>query len=460
MNKENNNMKKESKKNNINGDLLMTFANALSTVQKKQIEALNNDEMLALSLYTKRLSVSKKGDKFTTDSSIYNGIGKKYLNSFMDIAGVNTITTKSLSNIANLHLDGIIKLSQSIDSQMVKEVSANLSALNYSGVIKILNKTLEKKFLSASDISFFKTAKIIDAFKNEIYYPAGLVTALKTMNASTANNIANNKYLEFDLNQNRFVSKIESLDGNRPNATTKEMNVICSAVETFESMKIILNERAENNKSEAEEGEFIEEIELMDFMNYLFRTPNLGIDHSAGKKIMEAIRNIWESPSSNNKVGFDKKFYYHSRIRNKNDAPYINPQMLKAPVGVAGQGRYNHPGRSHYYFSDTKNGSIEEVRKYKNNDQEIQTVKIKPVKPAVILDLSSELKKGNIFLKYLRFQIDSITNKMPREYLIPCFVSDCCQRIGFEGVKYYGSKSYSNYVCWNDGYFEIEGNVK
>jgi len=73
-------------------------------------------------------------------------------------------------------------------------------------------------------------------------------------------------------------------------------------------------------------------IELMDFMDYLFKTPTLGSTHSAGKKIMEVIRNIWKSSSSTNKIGFDKNFYYHSRARYSNVAPYVSAQMLKAPV--------------------------------------------------------------------------------------------------------------------------------
>ena len=112
---------------------------------------------------------------------------------------------------------------------------------------------------------------------------------------------------------------------------------------------------------------------------------------------MEVIRNIWKSSSSPNKIGFDEDFYYHSRARYSGVAPYVSAQMLKAPVGVTGPGRYNHPGRSHYYFANTQHGAIEEVRKHLKNEQEIQTIKIKPVNPIVILDLSNTMRKGSIF---------------------------------------------------------------
>lgn len=58
---------------------------------------------------------------------------------------------------------------------------------------------------------------------------------------------------------------------------------------------------------------------------------------------------------------------------------------------------------------------------------------------------------------YLRFSLTDKSDKMPKEYLIPCFVADCCKCIGFEGIKYYGSKEYNNYVVWDDGFFDYAG---
>lgn len=456
MNKKNKNM--EYGKNisaSINEDALMAFANALSTDQKQKMKALNIEGLKKITSYMQKILITQNINKHVETSSIYNDLSRNYIKSFKDIAGVNTIASSYIGNIANLHLDELIKLSQFKESPMIEALITNLSNLNYTGIIEILNATLKKDVLTASDMSFLKKSKFTDTFKNELCYPSGFATALKTINTSTANLLANNIDLEFNLEKKCFVSRLETFNGDRPTSTVKEMNIICSATETFDSMKKILNENNGN-----EESEFVGEIELMDFMDYLFKTPTLSSNHSTGKKIIEMIRNIWASSSSTNKIGFDENIYYHSRARYRDAAPFVSEQMLKAPVGVTGPGRYNYPGRSHYYFANTREGSIEEVRKHLKNEQEIQTIKIKPVKPIVILDLSNTMKKGNIFLKYLRYPIDSITDTMPREYLIPCFVSDCCKEVGFEGVKYYGSKSYNNYVCWNDGYFEFAGNEK
>lgn len=199
MDKKNENM--ENEKNTsapINEDALMAFANALSTVQKHQMKALNTKGMQAVASYMKNISATQNIAKSVEASGIYNSLGRNYLKSFKDIVGVNTIASSYVGNIAKLHLDGIVKLSQSIESPMIKAVRANLSTLNYTGIIGILNETLKKNVLMASDMSFLKTTKLMDTFKKDLCYPSGFAAALKTINASTANLIANNIDLEFD----------------------------------------------------------------------------------------------------------------------------------------------------------------------------------------------------------------------------------------------------------------------
>lgn len=69
-----------------------------------------------------------------------------------------------------------------------------------------------------------------------------------------------------------------------------------------------------------------------------------------------------------------------------------------------------------------------------------------------MVDISQN--EENVFLKYCRFKFDPTSNKkVPREYLIPSYFSDCCKLQGFDGIKYYGTLSYKNYVTWKDGHF-------
>ena len=72
----------------------------------------------------------------------------------------------------------------------------------------------------------------------------------------------------------------------------------------------------------------------------------------------------------------------------------------------------------------------------------------------------SQRKEGSEFLKHLRFPIKDEFGVMKKEYLLPCFVADCCKRIGIDGIKYYGSTKYNNYVTWKDDFYEfINGNM-
>ena len=74
-----------------------------------------------------------------------------------------------------------------------------------------------------------------------------------------------------------------------------------------------------------------------------------------------------------------------------------------------------------------------------------------------MIDLSQELKTKNKFLDYCRVGATNTNLHIQREYLLPCFVADCCRESGIEGIKYYGSKEYKNYVSWDDSYFAFEG---
>lgn len=55
--------------------------------------------------------------------------------------------------------------------------------------------------------------------------------------------------------------------------------------------------------------------------------------------------------------------YYHAR--SMKDSPFLEHEMLKTPISVSNShGRYNDIGISCYYFTDQKDGAINEVRKH------------------------------------------------------------------------------------------------
>lgn len=78
----------------------------------------------------------------------------------------------------------------------------------------------------------------------------------------------------------------------------------------------------------------------------------------------------------------------------KNNQPYLEQEMLKAPVMISSHGRYNEIGRSCYYFADTKEGALTEVYKHCGSKKpSVQIAKLKKCKEARLIDLSQNVSK-------------------------------------------------------------------
>ena len=146
----------------------------------------------------------------------------------------------------------------------------------------------------------------------------------------------------------------------------------------------------------------------------------LALNSGTGQKIYKMLEELYCNGIYS--ISFDRGVYYHCRSHKKADMPFTFDQMLKAPHGLPWAGRYNQVGRSNYYFADTQKGAEAEVKKHKSDNDVLQTVRLKPIKDIKLLDLSGSLSGGKTFLRYLRFSLSDVVDKMPREYLIPCFV--------------------------------------
>lgn len=346
------------------------------------------------------------------------------------IGSIDHFSESFCNALEKIHTVTLLTLSQHYETTMIQELTKNFSQANYSALSSIINQCMARERIQASDVAFIKSAKIISVLDDQLVYPRGIKSSIKELNVSTAREIADNKELTYNTISNLFI-------GNDTDLNSKELNIISAGKSVF----------CYSTGNE----EFVTEIELISFMAVLAKQYGVGLLNNTGKKIYTWLRNQF---SRNLFLDFDKEYFFHSRARNKEVMPYIPDQMIRAPYGAPGAGRFNLTGVAHYYFSDTQNGAEVEVKKHINPNQMIpQTAKIKPVKPIKLLDLSGALQRGAAFLKMIRYQVSDPDCKMPREYLIPCFIADCCKQIGFEGIKYYGSKEYSNYVSWDDGYF-------
>lgn len=423
----------EDRKKDIYKPLLafsQSYSEALKTLNLQMLSMYSSKELAkAISPLTEILSTRDFTPIVSNSlSDALSEMSKSYATLF---AG-RELSERVISSLVSLHMDSLIAMSSSYQSSMIKALAASFATADYSRTIGILNETMNCPTILASDVAFLKTSGLVDAIGGELKLPRRLTTSLRDLNKVTAHDISSNGILEYRTGEGIFKSKSGE-------ASSKALNVICSGKYIF----------IQPNR------EVVSENELIDFCSLLSSTPTLAMMDDTGRKIYKFINSLFET--GENTIDFDKNTYYHCRSRKADLMPYSFDEMLKAPHGLPWAGRYNHSGRSNYYFADTQKGAEAEVKKHLTGKDVLQTVKLRPTRNARLLDLSGTLERGKTFLRYLRFNLSDVTNKTPREYLIPCFVSDCCKSIGFDGIKYYGTKEYSNYVVWSDGYFTFDG---
>lgn len=200
----------------------------------------------------------------------------------------------------------------------------------------------------------------------------GLKSTLRALNKSTISSIAGRETIQYDNENNFFVVDKKT----KISASTEELNVISS-------LKDITEETCD---------EIISEDELIKFMNYLYDTPNFASAHPVGQKILKLVELL---PRIEIPAG---ETFYHARVRDNDEIPFLNKEVFKAPVNVTGPGRYNHIGQSHFYCADQQDGAEKEVKIHlSKNEKESKSVAIALVvvtKPINITDLSLKSRRG------------------------------------------------------------------
>lgn len=336
-------------------------------------------------------------------------------------------------SLIDIQTGTLMQLSLCYDTSFIRDLTRCFTQASYHELPKIINFGISQPIIGASDVAFLKTSKLVTILDTELQFPRGFKTSIQHLRNDTADDLADNGDISYDTKTNRFISADSSVKSS-------EMNVLCAG------RKLMTMENGD---------ELFSESELADFQSCLSRTPMLALTNDVGKRILEWISYLKGKQSY--QTGFEKSVYYHSRNRKCDTAPFTADLMMKAPHGLPGTGRFNHAGRAHFYFADTEQGAKNEVKKYLSENEVTQTIKLIPIKPITLLDLSGTITQCKVFLRYIRFSLDNTNDKTPREYLIPCFVADCCYHLGYDGIKYKGSKEYSNFVTWDDGYFRDGG---
>lgn len=258
----------------------------------------------------------------------------------------------------------------------------------------------------------------------DLKLPRGSKRVLKSLTKTAAKKLTQSGKIFFDPKEREFYHK----DSPDRMLTADQITVAESSQDVFASISL---------------------DELLSFESQLYDDNTFALEHPVGRKIFEMIQK-WDQF-----INFDDTIYYHARKIEKGKRPFLDQEMLKAPLNLSSHGRYNAIGKSCYYISETKEGAVTEIRKHSGGAKtDIQVVGLKPVKSAKIIDLSGEIHGNNRFMEHLRFTVDNEEGKVIKEYLLPNFVASCCKRIGIDGIKY-RSTGYHCFVLWNDDYFSF-----
>lgn len=398
------------------------------TVSRAQREEMRLITTQAVEGMSRSLMQVAKTIESVTRPFVINNAVQYQLSQMARLSLPSYISTKALADVAQAQLEAFATVETFAYSDMLNVMKSSLLSVDWSSYCNVLSRTLQKPLIDAPDFCYLRLSELALQTAREISLPRGMATALDKLNVASSYRLAKCEDISYEVCSRSFINEREP--DNKANPV--EMNVICSAAG-------LLQEYGD---------EIVSETELINFMNVLQDKPGFASEDGTAKKIMTIVKQIAEQ------IDFDAHMYYHARARNSEDCPYTFDQMLTAPSGVTGPGRYNHPGQAFYYFTNTKEGAVSEVMKHINDDGKkvVQIAAIAPKRCIRMIDLSGCLKSGLTFLRHIRF---SAKDAVPKAYLIPCFVSDCCRAFGIEGIKYFGSKEYCNYVCWEDGYFSF-----
>lgn len=192
--------------------------------------------------------------------------------------------------------------------------------------------------------------------------------------------------------------------------------------------------------------------ELIDFIQYCYKTPLLASNHEVGKKIYLACKKL----EKENLFEIGQTSFY--RARTCNDIfPLTEEEMCKAPFGVSPQGRFNSTGVGVFYLADTTETACAEVNKHSEIKQKIQIAEFINKKRLYVLDIRDW---KNEFSKFCLRSVE-MPRRANKEYIIPNYFSDCLKQCGIDGILYKNDDNANLYAFFKDDDFEcINPNYK
>lgn len=329
----------------------------------------------------------------------------------------------------------------SLQTPAIRDMADRFASKDYFGVYESLASSLSGLTVRGPDIALLgNVGGLVDSLGDFGYggsIPRGTKTFVKNLSKVSLERLSVSEDVSVDIRGKRLLAADAETDPGPCNCVGDDSGVVSASVRSFNVLTSSLS--------------FLEgltEVDMMKLQQLCSDDPAFARDCKAGRLIWETVRD-WRDA-----ISFDRPVYYHARLKPAGTASYLKDDMVKAPRLLVKAGRFNGPQKAYYYFSDTEHGAMQEIGKHGSGD-EAQVAEIESRRDVRLIDLSGVGRGTNYFLKYLRFPFTNTDQVIPPEYLVPNFVAQCCRHAGIDGIKYYGSKTYSNYVVWDDGLFRI-----
>ncbi|SEL31671.1 RES domain-containing protein [Paenibacillus sp. OK003] len=180
--------------------------------------------------------------------------------------------------------------------------------------------------------------------------------------------------------------------------------------------------------------------EMVAFTGHLQRYPMLGLEHKIGKLIRNSVKGLAKD------VRLSGEFYRCRTRKSDEIMPWTEMEMWEAPSGISSQGRFNIEGNGFLYFSRDKDIAIMEMKQPSGTIIDIMNIKCEPRMDIKVIDITD--LEVNLF-KFCMFRAGD--TKVKKEYLLPNFLSQCCQIENIHAIKYKSvfDHNTSNYVFFD-----------
>ena len=329
----------------------------------------------------------------------------------------------------------------SLQTPAIRDMADRFSSKDYFGAYESLASSLSGLTVRGPDCALLgNVGGLLESLGDFGYggsIPRGTKTFVRDLSKASLERLSVSEDVSVDIRGKRLLAADAETDPGACNCVGDDSGVVSANVRSFNVLTSSLSFL-----------EGLSEVDMMKLQQLCSDDPAFARDCKAGRVIWETVRD-WKDA-----ISFDRPVYYHARLKPAGTAPYLKDDMAKAPRLLVKAGRFNGPQKAYYYFSDTEHGAMQEIGKHGSED-EAQVAEIEGKRDVRLIDLSGVGRGTNYFLKYLRFPFTNTDQVIPPEYLVPNFVAQCCRHAGIDGIKYYGSKTYSNYVVWDDDLFRI-----